>query len=363
MEYIVTDKSMDLQAHREGDTMADRIVESARGVSARKSATIYDIAEAAGVSHQSVSRYMRGMDMRPSTKAKIEKALETLSYRPNLTARALISGRSHRIGALTHEINQYGPSLIIQGATSAAREAGYLLDVVTLDMGDVDDLNLALGQLLQYDVAGILAFASTDSTRAVFEQTDFGVPVLIATEEEDLEPDAHLDGPGMGALVAHLTALGHKELLHIAGPKTWSAARNRLRAFEAELTHHGLQAGRVIHGDWSARSGFGAIMRLPADALPTAIVAANDQMALGAIHALVKRGLRVPQDISVTGVDDTPEAPYFTPSLTTIRLDFRAQGRDAVNAFLSEIEPDISAASTMPKPALVVRDSTGPARH
>ncbi|MBT2500874.1 substrate-binding domain-containing protein [Agromyces sp. ISL-38] len=327
---------------------------------ARRSATIYDIARAADVSHQSVSRYMRGLDMRRSTKEKIEKALETLSYRPNLTARALITGRSHRIGALTHEVNQYGPGLIIQGATSAAREAGYLLDVIALDMGDTNDLNQALSQLLQYDLDGILAFASTDSVKAVFEQTDFGVPALVAAEEEDYQVETSFDRPGVGQLVSHLVGLGHERLLHIGGPETYSAARNRLRAFEAALAHFGLKPAGVAHGDWSARSAYQAVMALPIGSVPTAIVAANDQMALGAIHALGQRGLRVPEDVSVTGVDDTPEAAYFTPALTTIRLDFKEQGKNALVALLNEIGDGGEHPSFLPAPTLVLRDSTGP---
>ncbi|MGN7862363.1 LacI family DNA-binding transcriptional regulator [Microbacterium sp. 22303] len=325
----------------------------------RKSATIYDVARAAGVSHQSVSRYMRGLDMRASTKAKIEKALETLSYRPNLSARALITGRSHRIGALTHEVNQYGPGLIIQGATSAAREAGYLLDVVTLDMGDVGELNEALEQLLQYDLDGILAFASTDSVKSVFEQTDFGVPALIAAEEEEFQVDASFDRPGIGQLVAHLVGLGHERLLHIAGPEAYSAARNRQHAFDAAVRHYGLEPSGRARGDWSARSGYEAVMALPEGDMPTAIVAANDQMALGAMHALAQRGLEVPGDVSVTGMDDTPEAPYFTPALTTVRLDFREQGKNALTALLNEIGQGEEHPNFLPAPTLVIRDSTG----
>ncbi|MEN2739960.1 substrate-binding domain-containing protein [Microbacterium sp. X-17] len=203
-----------------------------------------------------------------------------------------------------------------------------------------------------------LAFASTDSARSVFERTDFGVPVLIASEAEDLEPGEHLDEPGMGAVVSHLVPLGHKRLLHIAGPATWSAARNRQRVFAAAVARHGLHPAGILHGDWSARSGHDAVVSLSADSLPTAIVAANDQMALGAIHALVARGLKVPDDISVTGVDDTPEAPYFTPSLTTIRLDFRPQGRDAVASLLAQLEQTDGTRPTRPEPQLIVREST-----
>ena len=337
-------------------------------VPTRRAVTIYDVARAAEVSHASVSRYMRGLDMRAGTRAKIQKALETLDYKPNLSARALITGRSHRIGALTDETHQVGPSLIIQGATAAAREAGFLLDVITLDMGDVTEISGALASLLQYDLAGILAFASTDGTRQVFEETAFDVPVVIASEadEGDTMPRSHLATRGIRDVVAHLADLGHTRLVHIAGPADWSAARNRAQAFTTSVVERGLENLGVVHGDWSARSAHELVMNLPRDRLGTAIVAANDQMALGAMHALHARGLQVPRDLSVTGVDDTPESAYFVPSLTTIKLDFRAQGRQALDQLLSQIgqatSGDIAPVAPLASmPVLVLRDSTGPA--
>ena len=119
--------------------------------------------------------------------------------------------------------------------------------------------------------------------------------------------------------------------MHIAGPATWSAARNRVRAFEAALDAHGLHSAGVLH-----RRLVGAIRdtrRSPASRdLPdaTAIVAANDQMALGAMLALKERGLRVPDDVSVVGVDDIPEAAYFDPAAHDVRIDFETQGRASV---------------------------------
>ena len=152
-----------------------------------KPATIYDVAKLAGVSHQTVSRFIKGYQgIRPATREKVVSALDQLGYRPNLTARSLKSGRSHRIAALTHEINQIGPSRIVQGASMAARQAGYLLDIIALDMGDPAAIQEALDLAAQLDVAGVLALASTDEMAEAFQHTDFRVPVVFAAEVERL---------------------------------------------------------------------------------------------------------------------------------------------------------------------------------
>ncbi|WP_353816607.1 LacI family DNA-binding transcriptional regulator [Agromyces sp. SYSU T00266] len=331
-----------------------------------RAATIYDVATAAGVSHQTVSRFLKGFEgIRPETRAKVVKALDELGYRPNLTARSLKSGRSHRIGALTHEISQYGPSRIAEGASAAAREAGYVLDLVSLDAHNPRAIEESLELITQHNLAGILALASTDEMKRAFETTAFRVPAFIAAESDiltDAEP-AGSTGAGMPALIGHLALLGHRDVVHIAGPQTWSAARNRLRAYTAAIEHAGLRSRAVLRGDWSAKSGYDAIAALEELPEATAYVAANDQMALGAMLALKQRGLHIPDDVSVAGVDDTPEAAYFDPPLTTLRLDFEAQGRAAVRALLSRIEPDVTEPSPPASPQLMVRESTGPANQ
>ena len=330
----------------------------------RRPATIYDVARVAGVSHQTVSRFLKGYPgIRPDTRERVARALESVDYRPNLTARSLTTGRSHRIGALTHEIDQVGPSKIAQGASLAAREAGYLLDIVTLDMTNHSAIDDALALVRQHDLAGVLALASTDEMTRAFERTRFRVPAFIAAEADD-ERGAHrsqLSSVGFPALVAHLADLGHRNFLHIAGPTNWSAARNRVRAYEEAIQRRGLSSVGVMHGDWSAQSGYEAIKSLSGDIGATAIMAANDQMALGAMLAVSELGLQIPRDVSVTGVDDIPEAGYFSPPLTTLRVDFKAQGRAAVAQLLgriTDVEPQ-----TFPVLAseLVVRSSTGPA--
>lgn len=330
-----------------------------------KAPTIYDVASAAGVSHQTVSRFLKGFEgIRPETRERVMHALDELGYRPNLTARSLKSGRSHRIGALTHEISKVGPSRTAEGASAAAREAGYVLDVVSIDARDARAINESLELITQHDLAGVLALASTDEMTHAFEHAEFRVPALISAETDEFtaEQASEVTGVGVPGVVEHLAELGHRRCIHIAGPATWAAARNRQRAYEGAIDALGMHSLAVLAGDWSAESGYRAIALL--DALPdaTAVVAANDQMALGAMLALKERGLRIPEDVSVVGIDDIPEAAFFDPPLTTLRIDFEAQGRASVRQLIARIERSAQPPRAVPPSQLMARRSTGPAR-
>lgn len=328
-----------------------------------KPATIYDVAQAAGVSHQTVSRFLKGFEgIRPETREKVVRALDELGYRPNLTARSLKSGRSHRIGALTHDLSQVGPSRVAEGASAAAREAGYVLDLISLDVRNPRAIEESLELLTQHDLAGVLALSNTDEMTRAFETTEFRVPAYIHTESDDAISGhpSDLAGVGIAALISHLAELGHRSLLHISGPRNWAASRNRVHAYEAGIARHGLRSAGVLVGDWSARAGYEAIANL-AELPATAIVAANDQTALGVMLALKERGLRIPADVSVVGIDDIPEAAYFDPPLTTVRIDFDSRGRQTLFTLLAQIERAEMRAIDVPPPELVVRRSSGPA--
>jgi LacI family transcriptional regulator len=322
-------------------------------------ATIYDVAAAAGVSHQTVSRFLRGFEgIRPETRARVVAALDSLGYRPNMTARSLKSGRSHRIGALTHESSQVGPSRIAEAASAAAREAGYILDLISLDMRSSHAIDDALDQLTQHSLAGILALASTDEMVTAVADADFRVPIFLETEVD--EPSSFSE-TGITELVEHLAEHGHRRFVHIAGPPNWSSARGRQRAYEAAIARLGLTSTALLHGDWSAASGYEALAAARRVTDATAVVAANDQMALGAMLALKESGLRIPEDVSVVGVDDIPEAAYFDPPLTTLRNDFDRTGREAVLALIARIEGRPVPARTARPPMLLARRSSGPA--
>ena len=319
-----------------------------------KQPTIYDVARAAGVSHQTVSRLLKGdPGIKPANRERVLKALDELQYRPNLTARSLATSRSHRVVALTQEITQVGPGKVAKGASEEARANGYVLDIIALDVGDRANIEAAIKLVNQQDVAGILALASTDELHDAFESTTFHVPVVIPFEE-DPRSDA------MAELVGHLVEFGHRRFLHLAGPVGWASARNRLRDIEEALGARGLELGGVVHGDWSPKSGYDAVRALGPELPYTAVLAANDQMAIGAILALADRGLRVPEDVSVTGMDDIPEAAYLRPPLTTIRLGLEEEGRKTFRRLLTLKTGEQT--ELRPTPAqVVVRRSTGAA--
>jgi DNA-binding LacI/PurR family transcriptional regulator len=331
----------------------------------RRGATIYDVARLAGVSHQTVTRVLRGYEgIRPLTRERVQSALAELDYRPNMAARSLATNRSRRIGALVYELLQVGPSKTIQGASDAAREAGYVLDVVTVDPNDDEAVQSAFDVMRDEDLAGILAFAPMDLLSDRIRQARFAVPVLMETQA-DLDAAARhtsVSDQGMTQIVDHLVSLGHQRFFHVSGPLTWWASRNRVEAYEGALARHGAESRGTVEGAWSAESGYAAGLEFPLDAGVTAVVASNDQMALGVLRALSERGLRVPEQMSVTGFDDMPESAYFQPPLTTVRLDYPHQGRAFMRRMLALLDgreaADVAPATT----ELVVRSSTAAPR-
>jgi DNA-binding LacI/PurR family transcriptional regulator len=334
------------------------------GTTAGRPPTIYDVARRAGVSHQTVSRYLKGEEgIRPANRQRVLQALEELSYRPNLSARSLASRRSRRVAVLTQEIGLVGPGRVLQGANAEARRLGYLLDIVTLDVGDRAAIDDAIRSVSGQDVAGVLALANTNEMIEAFAATEFRVPTLVSAERDDSQ-EAHPDqdnAVGMDLIVSHLADLGHQRFFLIGGPRGWVAARNRELAYDNALERLGLQPIGKAHGDWSAASGYAAARSMPLDEGITALVAANDQMALGAMLALSEAGLGVPADVSVTGMDDMAEAAFLSPPLTTVRLDFEEQGRDAFRRLIAELDGEGRPPRTMPA-TLMVRASSAPAK-
>jgi LacI family transcriptional regulator len=330
---------------------------------AARPATIYDVAREAGVSHQTVSRLLKGAAVRPATRERVEAAIDSLGYRLNATARALATSRSYRIGALVYELQELGPSRVAQGAANEARDSGYLLDIVSLDPDDDSAIADAIALLDQQHLAGIIALAPTQRLARALEAMSYRIPVLIDTEPafDGTAATASLNTEGTALAVEHLLALGHRSIVHVSGPPEWMSAANRRRAYEHTMHRHGLTPSTPVAGDWTAASGYRAVRNLPLEGV-TALLVGNDQMAQGALRALWERGIRVPEEMSVVGFDDVPEAAFAIPPLTTVRLDFADQGRRGVADLVARIEGrPATGAPDAGTVQLIERASTAPA--
>lgn len=304
--------------------------------------TIYDVAKLAGVSHQTVAMVLRGQGkFRPQTLERVEAAISALRYRPNSTARALATSTANRIGALVFELLEVGPSKTVQGASRRAAEAGFLLEIVSLPLTGPDDgpaTRRALGLLDRSDVAGILVFAPVD--RLLSDGAPgVSVPVVMELEPRPSGAAPTLSERGMSLVVDHLAGLGHQRIGYLGGSPSWIAARRRSEAVRTALARHDLSLTHELTGDWSAASAARAVHALPAPDLAsmTALICANDQMALGALLALDERGIAVPAGMSVTGFDGIPESGYLRPPLTTVRVDYARHGRELVDTLLTRI--------------------------
>jgi DNA-binding LacI/PurR family transcriptional regulator len=326
--------------------------------------TIYDVARRAGVSHQTVSRYLSGFEgIRPETKSRVEAALKELDYRPNSAARALRLNRVNRIAALADALELTGPLRIVNGATTEAQRRGYVLDIIAMDGSDPESVDDAITLATDHQVSGILATAQTEVVLNRLNRRRLNVPLVIG-----VQVTLGKGGPPINELAGlvaaeHLWSLGHRRIGYLSGPAAWLAARSRRRGFEDRLTELGGSVAWVREGDWSPSSGHAVWTTLsPPDRAVSAVAAANDSMAVGLIYALAEAGLRVPDDISVVGTDDLPESGFLLPPLSTIAMDFEGEGALLMDQLLNLIEGPATSAPppSLDPPRLIVRGSTRP---
>ncbi|MGM7699333.1 LacI family DNA-binding transcriptional regulator [Microbacterium sp. A84] len=321
-------------------------------------ATIYDVATLAGVSHITVSRYLNGTaGVKASTGERIASAIIELGYRPNLVARSLVTSRSRQIAAIVHEISGMGLGLLVEGAYQLAASEGYAMTIMIADPLSEESMADALARAAMLHVEGVITTAPTDIAETSMRSFTSG-PLVVARGLEDCDTHA----VGIRAAVEHLIRLGHRRIVHLAGPSGWLAARDRKAQYEQTMHHHDLEPVTVARGNWLPVSGFGAVDEVIASGA-TAVVSANDRMAFGLIKALSDRGIDVPGRISVTGYDDHADTAYSRPALTTCRQDFAALGRHAAARLIGLIEGrSLVQEGTGPLPELVVRASTARAK-
>lgn len=346
--------------------------------------TIYDVAARAGVSIKSVSRVLNGeANVSPTLRESVNKAVAELGYRRNLSARSLAGSSSSIVialvdAALTIEHWRSGRgndylSRLELGLLMECRQADHYLMIELVDHGAPTlrrDLSAMLAAIRPEGV--VLTPPNSDHPVVLDMLDEAGVAYARIGPERDLERGIRIrmdERQAAEDITTHLIELGHVRLAHIAGPAAYSASRLRREGFEAALRKHGLQVDEamIVEGDFTFRSGLHGIERLLAGASrPTAVFAANDDMALGALQGASAAGLKAPGMISVAGFDDTPSALFSTPSLTTIRQPVAEMAAAAARRLVPALRgamprPSDMTGETVPY-QLIVRGSTGPVR-
>jgi DNA-binding LacI/PurR family transcriptional regulator len=319
-----------------------------------------DVAARARVSVMTVSRVMSGFEgVADRTRRRVEKAVADLGYQADTAARVLAGGRSRTIGVVAVETDQFGPSQMLFGIDHAARQAGHLLTVATLDRAG-NDMAATLERLRASRVEGVIVVAPVRHFVDAVVAVERDLPLVVVGGDPTIGiPTVTVDQhEGASRATRHLLDLGHRGVAHVRGPRSWIDAAARASGWADALRGAGLPHDRPLVGDWTAAGGYVTGSRLAADRHVTAVFAANDQTALGVVRGLHDHGRRVPQDVSVVGFDDTPESEFFVPALTTIRQDFGEVGRRCVDLLRSVVDGAVSERHVVVPVELVVREST-----
>jgi DNA-binding LacI/PurR family transcriptional regulator len=322
-----------------------------------------DVAQAAGVSHQTVSRVLNQHALvKEGTRQRVLAAIEELGYRRNNAARALVTNRSGRIGMVAAHLALHGPSMIAGAVEQAADEAGYGVAMVGLPELSHASLRTAVDKLLDQAVEAVVVAVAHSSSLALVESLRLTLPVvLVQGVEPGQERAAGVDQQRGGELAtAHLIEQAGGPVALVTGPEDWVEAGQRRDGWLAAHAARGLEPGPEVPGDWSAGSGYRAGLVLATNPAVRAVFAANDAMALGLLRALHEQARRVPEDVAVVGFDDMPEAEFFWPPLSTVRQDFATLGRRAVELAVRSLQGEEHPTTPLVQPRLVVRRSSVP---
>lgn len=321
---------------------------------------IRDVARAAGVSHQTVSRVINGHPaLRDSTRQRVLQAMEELRFRPNRAARALVTSESRTIGALVSSGAEYGPSASLRAVETAADEAGYVVDTAHIDHADRASIESALDRMVAHAVEGLVILAPQSRTLEVIEQLSIRIPFVTVHSLHSEDHRMSVDQlAGARLATRHLLELGHRRVVHVPGPEGWVETDARRQGYREEMTAWGFEPVVVPAGAWTADSGYRAGLGVLGSRELSAAFCGNDHIALGLVHAFVEAGLDVPGDVSVVGFDDVPEAAHFLPPLTTVRQDFPELGRRCMAVLLAELRGEQPVRPGDVEPVLVVRGST-----
>lgn len=343
-----------------------------------KRPTIKQVAFAAGVSTQTVSRVMNNRpDVSAETRERVQKIIDELGYQPSALARSLIQQRSYTLGVVIAGLKYIGPSRTLSGITNTAEEFGYSLLLKELPSFNANQVVPILQEFLSRHADGVIwAVPEVGENRDWLDNppADLEIPIVFLT----MQPREHISVVSidnyLGGRLAmtHLIEQGYQHIGHISGPLEWWEARQRMAAWNDTLHEAGLEVREThwVEGNWSSASGSQAIEKL-FQQYPEmdAVFAANDQMAISVIQAACQKNLHIPGELGVVGFDNIPEAPYFCPALTTVQSEQYNVGKIAVEKMVNIIESSwqeqepSEPSPIMLTPTLIVRESSLKCKH
>lgn len=322
-----------------------------------KMPSIKDVAALAGVSEQTVSRVAHNSSsVRPATQERVRAAMRELGYRPNFAGRSLRQGQFNTVGVVMFNMHGTGNLDRMEGFAEAADTHGYAITLVQLRQKPYT-LDAAAQRMLSLPVDGMVVCMN----RMTADFSSFVPPsglkcVLVSQLEHSSCSTVDSDQLACSKLVVeHLLQRGHKTVHFISSPERSLSGMQREYGWRQALQQHGIEPPQLIRGDWSAKSGYEAGQALADDPTCTAIYASNDAMAYGCIKGLESRGKRVPEDISVVGVDDALGDIVPDVQLTTVRFDNKRVGAWAVEKIAQVHEPFTKLEHKLIEPQLIER--------
>lgn len=335
----------------------------------KRRATINDIARLAQVSKKTVSRVINQSPLvSPETRERVTAVIEELGFTPDPQARGLAFRRSFLVGLVYDNPNAQFIVTSQYGILDGLRGSGFELVVYPCDRGSPSLFTDVRAFVERQKLFGVVLLPPVSENEALIELLRELDCAYVRVASAALDDAAHIvasnDQIGTCEAAAHLVALGHKRIAVVRGPSGYRSARERFEGFSKELIRSGVEVPPeyIVEGGYTFESGVACAEQvLSLDPRPTAIFASNDEMAAGIYHVAYRRGLRIPQDLSIIGFDDTPLAARMWPPLTTVRWPIRDMGRTAAQLLLAQAHEDARRRPTTPfEPRLVVRGSTAP---
>lgn len=356
---------MSVTGHNFGDT------EDPPSAGTLGATSIRDVGRIAGVSYQTVSRVLNDHPhVRAQTRARVQDVIDSLGFRPSRAARDLAVGAAAQVTVLTTNTDLYGYASTIAGIEEAARAQGVRVAIRVLQADDPDDIRSAIEHVRDPRSGAVIVVAYDSVGYQVLQGMPAEVRMAAVCESvlgHEATPQARerwawFDEVSVAReATEHLLGLGHRTVHHIPIPSSTGVGA-RQQGWELALTQAGAPVPPVpVFDEWTVAAAHRYATGLLADRSVTAVLCGNDDQAVGVMRAAHDLGLRVGRDVSVIGFDDIPSAEFLVPSLTTVRLDFKALGRRAFELLGIGDPSDATSATDIPAPTLQIRESSAKA--